>query len=112
MSERGFDRAYDRRRQVGAPDSTPELHENVARGADTMANVLEARAEEFAAQGQLLEHQSSARMAQRHRDLADYHRDQAERRRDQIAGHPSTWTDVDGIEGMPEGAVQHGHRRP
>jgi hypothetical protein len=90
------DRAYDRRRTVGAPDSLPEQHENVARGADTMANVLSRRAEEFAAQGDLLSHQTASRQAERHRQLADYHRDQAERRREQAAGHPSTW----GQEGL------------
>jgi S-methylmethionine-dependent homocysteine/selenocysteine methylase len=86
------DRAHDRRRTVGAPDTIPEQHENVARGADVMANVLSQRAEEFAAQGNLLDHQTAVRQAERHRQLADYHREQADRRRDQIAGHPSTWT--------------------
>lgn len=89
------DRAYDRRRTVGAPDSLPEQHDNVARGADTMANVLSQRAEEFAAQGDLLSHQTASRQAERHRQLAEYHRGQAERRRDQAAGHPSTWTQED-----------------
>lgn len=86
------DRAYDRRRTVGAPDSMPEQHENVARGADTMATMLSKRAEEFDAQGDLLSAQSSRSAAERMRQHARYHADQAQRRRDQAAGHPSTWT--------------------
>lgn len=87
------DRNYDRHRNVAAPDSIPEQHDNVARGAETMADMLSRRAEELGAQGDLLNAQSAGRQAERHRQLAVYHRDQAEQRRDKIAGHPSTWTE-------------------
>ena len=86
------DRAYDRHRNVASPDSLPEQHENVARGADIMANNLDRAAEAHEADGNLLYGQAARRMAERHRQLADYHRGEADRRRDAVAGHPSTWT--------------------
>jgi hypothetical protein len=89
------DLAYDRRRNVAVPDTVPEHHENVARGADIMAETLAARSTEAAAQGDLLTAQAAGRQAERHRQLAEFHRGQADRRRDQIAGHPSTWVQED-----------------
>lgn len=89
------DRGYDRRRNVANPDSLPEQHENVAQGAATMAALMRARAEEAAAQGDLLTHQTASRVAERSEQLAWYHRDQADQRRDKIAGHPASWGDED-----------------
>lgn len=89
------DRSYDRRRNMANPDSLPEQHDNVAQGATTMAALMRARAEEAAAQGDLLTHQTASRVAERHEQLANWHRDQAGQRRDKTAGHPSTWGDDD-----------------